>query len=232
MYFGSYGLYLLISLPALILGLWAQAKVQGAYKKYSQVRTANGMTGADVARHILDSNGLSDVEIKQTGGTLSDNYDPRKRTLNLSQGVFQGNSIAAAGIAAHESGHALQHKESYGPLKIRSFMIPTVQLGSWLGPVLFFIGYFFSNYNLALIGVILFAGIAIFSIVTIPVEIDASKRAKTVLAGQGILYGGEMEGVNKVLDAAAWTYVAAAVQAISTVLYYVLLLGGRSSRRR
>jgi len=232
MYLGSYGLYLLISLPALILGLWAQAKVQGAYKKYAKVRTANGMTGADVARHILDSNGLSDVEIKQTGGTLSDNYDPRKRTLNLSQGVFQGNSIAAAGIAAHESGHALQHKESYGPLKIRSFMIPTVQLGSWLGPVLFFIGYFFSNYNLALIGVILFAGIAVFSIVTIPVELDASKRAKSVLSSEGILYGGEMEGVNKVLDAAAWTYVAAAIQAISTVLYYVLLLSGRSSRRR
>lgn len=232
MYFGSYGLYLLISLPALILGLWAQAKVQGSYKKYSQVRTSNGMTGADVARHILNSNGLSDVEIKETGGTLSDNYDPRNKTLNLSKGVYEGNSIAAAGIAAHESGHAIQHKDSYGPLKLRSFMIPTVQLGSWLGPVLFFVGYLFSNYNLALIGVILFAGIAVFSIITVPVEIDASKRAKEVLSGQGILYGGEMEGVNKVLDAAAWTYVAAAIQAISTVLYYVLLLGGRSSRRR
>ncbi|HOJ01814.1 MAG TPA: zinc metallopeptidase [Anaerolineaceae bacterium] len=228
----GYGLYLLISLPALILGLWAQAKVQGAYKKYSQVRTSNGMNGADVARHILDSNGLSSVAIKQTGGTLSDNYDPRNRTLNLSTGVYQSNSIAAAGVAAHEAGHAIQHKESYGPLKVRSLMIPTVQLGSWLGPILFFVGYFFSNYNLALIGVILFAGIALFSILTIPVELDASKRAKAILASEGILYGGEMEGVSQVLDAAAWTYVAAATQAISTVLYYVLLLGGRSSRRR
>ncbi len=232
MYLGGYGLYLLISLPALILGLWAQAKVQGAYKKYSQVRTANGMNGADVARHILNANGLSDVEIKQTGGTLSDNYDPRKRTLNLSSGVYQGNSLASAGVAAHESGHAIQHKESYGPLKIRSFMIPTVQLGSWLGPIIFFIGYFFSNDNLAIIGLALFSAVALFSILTIPVELDASKRAKAILVNEGILYSNEIEGVNKVLDAAAWTYVAAAAQAISTVLYYILLLGGRSSRRR
>ena len=232
MYLGGYGLYLLISLPALILGLWAQAKVQGAYKKYSQVRTANGMTGADVARHILNDNGLSDVEVKQTGGTLSDNYDPRKRTLNLSSGVYQGNSLASAGVAAHESGHAIQHKESYGPLKIRSLIIPTVQIGSWLGPIIFFIGYFFANDTLATVGLILFASIAVFSIVTIPVELDASKRAKAILVNEGILYSNEIEGVSKVLDAAAWTYVAAAAQAISTVLYYVLLLSGRSSRRR
>ena len=232
MYLGGYGLYLLISLPALILGLWAQAKVQGAYKKYSQVRTANGMTGADVARHILNDNDLSDVEVKQTGGTLSDNYDPRKRTLNLSSGVYQGNSLASAGVAAHESGHAIQHKESYGPLKIRSLMIPTVQIGSWLGPIIFFVGYFFANDTLATVGLILFASIAVFSIVTIPVELDASKRAKVILVNEGILYSNEIEGVSKVLDAAAWTYVAAAAQAISTVLYYVLLLSGRSSRRR
>ncbi|MGV8024982.1 MAG: zinc metallopeptidase [Anaerolineaceae bacterium] len=229
---GGYGIYLLISLPALILGLWAQAKVQGAYKKYSQVRTANGMTGADVARHILNDNGLSDVEVKQTGGTLSDNYDPRNKTLNLSSGVYQGNSLASAGVAAHESGHAIQHKESYGPLKIRSIMIPTVQLGSWLGPIVFFVGYFFSNDNLAIIGLALFSAVALFSILTIPVELDASKRAKAILVNEGILYSNEIEGVSKVLDAAAWTYVAAAAQAISTVLYYVLLLGGRSSRRR
>ncbi|MHB8808136.1 MAG: zinc metallopeptidase, partial [Anaerolineaceae bacterium] len=173
-----------------------------------------------------------DVEIKQTGGTLSDNYDPRKRTLNLSSGVYQGNSLASAGVAAHESGHAIQHKESYGPLKIRSFMIPTVQLGSWLGPIIFFIGYFFSNDNLAIIGLALFSAVALFSILTIPVELDASKRAKAILVNEGILYSNEIEGVNKVLDAAAWTYVAAAAQAISTVLYYILLLGGRSSRRR
>lgn len=228
----GYGLYLLISLPALLLGLWAQTKIKSAYNKYSKVRTSNGMSGADVARHILNSNGLSDVKIEETRGTLSDHYDPRSRTLKLSSAVYQGNSVASAGIAAHESGHAIQHKESYGPLKIRSLMIPTVQIGSWLGPIIFFIGYFFANYDLAWIGVILFAGVALFSIVTIPVELDASKRAKAVLVSEGILYSGEMGGVNQVLDAAAWTYVAGAAQAISSVLYYVLLLGGRSSRRR
>jgi len=228
----GYGLYLLISLPALILGLWAQAKVQGAYNKYSKVPTSNGMTGADVARHILNSNGLTNVEIRQTSGMLSDNYDPRNKTLNLSAGVYQSNSIAAAGVAAHESGHAIQHKNSYGPLKIRSLMVPTVQIGSWLGPVLFFIGYIFSNYNLAVLGLIMFILIALFTIVTIPIEIDASKRAKAILVNEGILYTGELEGVNRVLDAAAWTYVAAAAQAISTVLYYMLLLFSGSSRRR
>lgn len=228
----GYGLYLLISLPALILGFWAQSKIQGAYKKFSQVRTANGMSGADVARHILDANGLSDVKVQQTSGTLSDHYDPRNKTLNLSSGVYQGNSIASAGVAAHETGHAIQHKDSYGPLRLRSFMIPTVQLGSWLGPILFFVGYFFANDNLAWIGVLLFAGVAVFSIITIPVELDASKRAKAILVNEGILYSSELAGVNQVLDAAAWTYVAAATQAISSVLYYVLLLGGRSSRRR
>lgn len=232
MYFGGYGLYLLISLPALLLGLWAQSKIRSSYNKFSKVRTSNGMSGADVARHILDSNGLSDVKVEQTRGTLSDHYDPRSKTLRLSAGVYQGNSIASAGVAAHETGHAIQHKDAYGPLKIRSFMIPTVQLGSWLGPIIFFMGYFFANDNLAWLGVLLFAGVALFSIVTIPVELDASKRAKAILASEGILYSGELSGVDQVLDAAAWTYVAAAAQAISSVLYYVLLLGGRSSRRR
>ncbi|NMC46105.1 MAG: zinc metallopeptidase [Chloroflexi bacterium] len=232
MYFGSYGLYLLISLPALLLGLWAQSKVRSSFNKYSQVRTSNGMSGSDVARRILDNNGLSEVAIKETRGTLSDNYDPRNKTLNLSAGVYGENSIASAGVAAHEAGHAIQHKEAYGPLKIRSLMIPTVQIGSWLGPILFFIGYFFSYNNLAYIGLLMFVAIALFSILTLPVELDASKRAKSILVSQGILYSGEMEGVNRVLDAAAWTYVAAAAQAVSTVLYYVLLLSGRSSRRR
>jgi len=232
MYLGGYGLYLLISLPALILGFWAQSKIRSSYNKFSKVRTSNGMSGADVARHILDANGLLDIKIDQTRGSLSDHYDPRSKTLSLSSNVFQGNSIASAGVAAHEAGHAIQHKEKYGPLKLRSIMIPTVQLGSWLGPILFFLGYFFANDNLSWIGVILFAGVAVFSIVTIPVEIDASKRAKAILVNEGILYSGELTGVNQVLDAAAWTYVAAATQAISNVLYYVLLLSGRRSRRK
>ena len=228
MNFGGYGLYLLISLPALLLGFYAQAKVQGSFSKYSKVRTSNGMTGAEVARKVLDANHLESVQIEQTKGTLSDHYDPRSRILRLSQTVFSTPSVAAAGVAAHEAGHAIQHSQNYGPLALRSLMVPTVQLGSWLGPIVFMVGFLFQSSNLALIGLLLFAATAVFSIITIPVEMDASRRAKELLSTTGIIYSGEMEGVNKVLDAAALTYVAGAVQVLSTLLYYGLLLfGGR-----
>ena len=230
MYFGGYGLYILISLPALLLGLYAQAKVKGSFNKYSKVRTSNGMTGAEVARQVLDANGLQNVTINQVRGNLSDHYDPRKKTLNLSQSVYGTPSVAAAGVAAHEAGHAIQDAKHYGPLKLRAFMVPTVQLGSWLGPIVFMVGLLFNSENLAAIGLIAFAATALFAIVTIPVELDASKRAKTILSSSGILYSGEMAGVNAVLDAAALTYVAGAVQALSTLLYYLMLFSG--SRRR
>ncbi len=230
MYFGGYGLYLLISLPALLLGFYAQAKVQGAFNRYSKVRTGNGMTGAEVARAVLDAKGLRDVAVSEVRGTLSDHYDPSKKILNLSQAVYATPSVAAAGVAAHEAGHAIQHAEGYDPLKLRSLMVPSVQLGSWLGPIVFMIGFFLNSQNLALIGLILFAATAVFAIVTIPVEVDASKRAKEMLSASGIVYAGEMQGVNSVLDAAALTYVAGAVQALSTLLYYVLLFTG--GRRR
>ncbi len=229
-YYGGYGLYFLFALPALLLGLWAQFKVKSAFNKYSQVRTSNGMTGAEVARRILDSNNLDVVKIEQVGGMLSDNYDPRNHTLRLSQSVYASNSIAAAGVAAHEAGHAIQHKDHYGPLSLRSLMVPTVQIGSWAGPIIFILGMLMNSENLALAGLILFAATAVFAIVTIPVEMDASRRAKAILGNTGIIYGGEMEGVNQVLDAAALTYIAGAVQAISTVLYYLFLFTG--SRRR
>jgi Zn-dependent membrane protease YugP len=230
MYFGGYGLYLLISLPALLLGFYAQAKVQGSFKRYSQVRTSNGMTGAEVARAVLDAKGLRDIPIQQVRGNLSDNYDPSKKVLNLSESVYATPSVAAAGVAAHEAGHAIQHAEGYGPLKLRSLMVPSVQLGSWLGPIIFMIGFFFNSQNLALIGLILFAATAVFAIVTVPVEMDASRRAKELLSTSGIVYASEMQGVNSVLDAAALTYVAGAVQALSTLLYYLLLFSG--GRRR
>ena len=202
--------------------------MQGAFNKYSRVRTSNGMTGADVARKILDEQNLSNVKIEQTRGTLSDHYDPRSKTLRLSQAVYSTPSIAAAGVAAHESGHAIQHNTNYGPLALRSIMVPAVQLGSWLGPIVFMVGLLFANESLALIGLILFAATAVFAIVTIPVELDASRRAKALLSSTGIVYESELKGVNQVLDAAALTYVAGAVQAISTLLYYALLLfGGR-----
>jgi Zn-dependent membrane protease YugP len=230
MYFGGYGLYILISLPALILGLYAQAKVKGAFNKYSKVRTSNGMTGAEVARAVLDAKGLRDVQINQVRGNLSDNYDPRKKVLNLSQSVYATPSVAAAGVAAHEAGHAIQHAEKYGPLKLRSLMVPSVQVGSWLGPIIFMGGLLFNSDNLAIVGLVLFAATALFAIVTIPVEMDASKRAKEMLSTSGIVYASEMNGVNSVLDAAALTYVAGAVQALSTLLYYVMLFSG--GRRR
>ena len=231
MYFGNYGLYLLISIPALLLGLYAQSKVRRAFNKYSQVRTNSGMTGAEVARRVLDANGLQNVQIESVRGSLSDHYDPRRRILRLSQSVYGVPSVAAAGVAAHEAGHAIQHKEKYGPLSLRSLMVPTVQLGSWLGPIVFMGGLLLASDNLAIIGLVLFAGTALFSLITIPVELDASKRAKRSLESSGVIYGNEIEAVDKVLDAAALTYVAGAVQALSTLLYYgMLFMGGRRRR--
>ncbi len=235
MYLGGYGLYLLFSLPALLLGLWAQAKVKGAFSKYSKVGTTTGLTGAEVARRMLDSNGLNAVQIEEVGGNLSDHYDPSKKVLRLSTGVYRSASVAAAGVAAHESGHAIQDLEHYGPLKIRSFMVPSVQIGSWLGPIIFMVGLFMASSmgtTLAWAGLALFTLTAVFSLITLPVELDASNRAKAWLAGSGIIYSSENEGVSKVLDAAAWTYVAGALQAVTTVLYYAFLLTGRSSSSR
>ena len=227
----GYGLYLLFSLPALLLGMWAQFKVKGAFNKYSQVKTYVGLTGAEVARRILDNNGLNNVKVEETNGFLSDHYDPQKKVLRLSPAVYRSNSVAANGIAAHETGHALQDQEAYGMLKLRTAIVPTVQIGSWLGPIIFMVGLFMSSAlgtQVALIGLVFFALTAVFSLVTLPVEFDASRRAKSILATSGIIYNQEMDGVNKVLDAAALTYVAAAIQAISTVLYYAFLLFGRS----
>jgi Zn-dependent membrane protease YugP len=229
--FAGWGLYLLFSLPALILGLWAQWKVQSAFRRNSEIRTARGATGAQVARAVLDENGLSDVQVERVGGFLSDHYDPGHRVLRLSPDVYDGASLSAAGVAAHEAGHALQHKDGYAALKLRSAMVPTVQIGSWIGPIIFMVGLFMQGAlgtSLAWLGVILFAAVALFTLVTLPVEFDATRRAKQQLVASGIVIGNEMNGVNQVLDAAALTYVAGAVQAISTLLYYAFLLMGRS----
>ena len=229
-YSGNFLLYLLVSLPALLLGFWAQAKIRSAFSQYSQVRTATGLTGAEVARLMLDRNGLKNIQIEQVSGTLSDHYDPSTKTLRLSQGVYSSPSVAAAGVAAHETGHAIQDATNYGPLKIRSIMVPTVRIGSWIGPIVFMVGLALSSINLAWIGIILFSATAFFSLVTLPVEFNASARAKEWLANSGVIYSSEIEGVHKVLDAAALTYVAGALQSISTIFYYVFLLLGRSRR--
>ncbi len=229
--FGGYGLYILFSLPALILGFWAQIRVQSAFNKFSRVRTYAGLSGAQIARRMLDSVGLSHVRVEQSRGFLSDHYDPRAKVLRLSPQVYQSNSVAAAGVAAHEAGHAIQDASGYTMLQLRSALVPGVQLGSWLGPIIFIIGFFLSptiGTSIAWLGIGLFALAAVFALVTLPVEFDASRRAKAWLSTSGAIYNEEIRGVNSVLDAAALTYVAAAVQAISTILYYVFLLTGRN----
>lgn len=221
-------MYFVFALPALLLGLWAQFKVQSSFRKYSTVRSSVGLSGAEIARRMLDMSGLYDVKVEQVQGFLSDHYDPTSRTLRLSPPVYRGNSLAAAGVAAHEAGHALQHQDAYLPMQIRSAIVPTVQIGSWLGPIIFIGGLLFNSTQLAWIGIALFAATAVFAVVTLPVEFNASNRAKAWLVDSGVVYQHEMRGVNSVLDAAALTYVAAAAQAISTLLYYVFLLMGRS----
>jgi Zn-dependent membrane protease YugP len=224
-------MYFVFALPALLLGLWAQFKVQSAFRQYSQVRSMAGLSGADIARRMLDMNGLYNVRVEVTNGFLSDHYDPTSHILRLSPDVYRGNSLAAAGVAAHEAGHALQQQDAYLPMQIRSAIVPTVQIGSWLGPIIFIVGLLINFTPLAQIGLILFAAVALFAIITLPVEFNASRRAKAWLADSGVLYQNEMRGVNAVLDAAALTYVAAAVQAVSTLLYYAFLLSGSSRRR-
>lgn len=223
-------LYLVIAMPALILALWAQWRVKSAFNQYSQVRSLRGISGAQTARSILDANGLQNVGVERVSGFLSDHYDPSSKTLRLSPDVYDSPSLAAVGVAAHEAGHALQDKQAYAPLQWRSAMVPSVQIGSWLGPIVFFVGLMMSSAvgsTIAWVGLILFAATAIFALVTLPVEFDASRRAKQLLVSQGILGQQELVGVNKVLDAAALTYVAAALQAVSTLLYYAYILLGR-----
>lgn len=228
MYFDP--MYFVFALPALILAMYAQWRVRSAVGKYSKMFTGRGVTGGSVARALLDAYGLPDVAVEQTRGVLSDHYDPISRTLRLSGDVFGTPSVAAVGIAAHEAGHALQHAEGYWPLQVRSAIVPVVKFGSWLGPLVFFGGLLLNMTNLAWVGIFLFGGVALFSLVTLPVEFDASRRAKALLAKHGFASGAELVGVNRVLDAAALTYVAGLAQTLSTLLYYVFLLTG--SRRR
>ena len=220
-------LYILFSLPAILLALFAQARVKANFAKFSKVATMRGVTGAQVARSLLDSNGLQQVKVERAKGFLSDHYDPRTKVLRLSPVVHDSHSVAAAGIAAHEMGHALQDARNYAPLGLRSVMVPSVRLGSWAGPILFFIGYLVNVTGLAWFGLALFAATVVFALVTLPVEFDASRRAKQLLVNHGVLASQEMAGVNKVLNAAALTYVAGALQAISTLLYYAFILMGR-----
>ncbi len=225
-------MYFVFAMPPMLLGLWAQFKVKSAFNKYSQVRTQSGVSGAEAARRILQRGGLENVTIETAQGMLSDHYDPRQKVLRLSDEVYRLPSIASVGVAAHEAGHALQDKSGYAPLQLRSFMVPAVTVGSNIGPILFMAGMFLAGTigtTLAWAGIILFGGTALFALVTLPVEFDASRRAKELLVSQGIVSSAEMKGVNAVLDAAALTYVAAAAQAIMQLVYFLSVMNRRNS---
>ncbi len=226
--------YLLFMLPGLALMLWAQSKVRGSYAKFSKMPNDVRLTGAQVARRMLDANGLQNVAVEPTPGELSDHYDPRKRALFLSQGVYGQASIAAMGIAAHETGHAIQHAQAYGPLQVRTAIVPAVNIGSNLGIFVLLAGLFLSFTTLAWVGVGLFALSTTFAFVTLPVEFDASRRAKDQLVQLGMVDGGvqggpEAAGVRRMLDSAAWTYVAGFAASLLTLLYYVSLVGRSSN---
>ena len=207
-------------LPGLLLGLYAQSRIKLNVTKYSQVPTQNGITGAEVARRLLDAQGLQNVAIESAPGILSDHYDPRSKTLRLSQQVYFAPSVAAAGIAAHEAGHALQDAEDYFPMEARSYIVPIVQLASQAAPWLFITGLMLQLETLTWAGIILFGSSFLLAFLTLPVEFNASARAKELLVSHGIIQGDEqIAGVEKVLGAAAWTYVAAAVSAVGVWMY-------------
>jgi len=225
-------LYFIFALPALLLALYAQFKVQSAYGRYSRIRNRLGIEGVRAAEILLRHNGLYGVRIEGIPGRLTDHYDPRSKTLRLSAEVARLPSIASLGIVAHEVGHATQDAENYLPLKLRAGLVPLVNLGSWLGPIFFVVGWLLNAFDLAALGLILFSLGAVFALVTLPVEFNASRRALRMLKETGLISPDELKGVKSVLSAAALTYVAALAQAISTILYYAFLLMGLRREER
>lgn len=219
--------YLIFVLPAMILAIWAQYKVNSTYTKYSKVLNHRGMTGAEVAVKILNLYGIYNVRVEHIAGTLTDHFDPRTNVIRLSDGVYSGTSVAALGVAAHETGHAIQHAKGYVPIKLRNLVIPVASLGSNLAIPLAIIGLILGSYILVDAGIILFTAVVAFQFVTLPVEFNASRRAIKVLDEQGILYGEELSGAKKVLSAAAMTYVAAAAVALGNLLRLLSLRGRR-----
>jgi len=226
---GNLGIYFLFLIPPMIIGFVVQHRLKKTVAEQMQVQVANGMTGEQVARQILAHNGLAGVPVDQApGGPLSDHYDPRKRAVHLSQGVFDGTSVASVAIAAHEVGHAIQHERSYAPFRLRSAMWPAVAFASNAWFIILMIGAFAGALGLVQFAIILFAVVVLFQLVTLPVEFDASRRARQQLSDLGLVSSGEVGGASKVLSAAAMTYVAAALAALSQLAYYALIfLGNR-----
>ena len=217
-------IYLLFAAPGLLLSLWASYRVRTAFDHYSKVGTMRGMSGAEAARHLLDDAGLTNVEIFETDGYLSDHYDPVNRQLALSRDVFHGRSVASVGVATHEAGHALQHAHGYAPLWLRSALVPAAGIGSSIGYVVMGVGLFLHPLVVVL-GAAIFSMVLLFQIVTLPVEFDASARAKRLVVESGIIQQEERVGIDRVLNAAALTYVAAAISSLSVLLYYLFRAG-------
>jgi hypothetical protein len=223
-------MYFLFILPGLALSIWASARVKSTFNKYSKVRSLRGFTGAEAAQELLRGAGITDVRIVRSHGVLSDHYNPITKTLALSEPVYNSDSIAAVGVATHEAGHAIQHARHYAPLWVRSALVPTANIGSSIGYFVMVIGLFMASTNMVLVGALLFSAVLLFQIVTLPVEFNASSRAKALVVDQGIVTMQERTGVDAVLNAAALTYMAAAVSTLLTLLYFLWrsgLIGGR-----
>ena len=227
MFYGIDRYYLLLVVPAILFSMIAQAKVNSAFSRYSGVRTRRGITGADAARAVLQINGVSDVRIERVSGQLTDHYDPRTNVIRLSESVYDADSIAAVGVAAHEAGHAVQYAVGYGPIRVRSAIVPVTQFGSSLSMPLIFAGLIFNAAALIKIGLLFFFFAVVFQLVTLPVEFNASNRAIDAIAATRILTEDELPGAQKTLSAAALTYVAALLVALAQFLRLLLLFGGR-----
>ncbi|MDR3586375.1 MAG: zinc metallopeptidase [Desulfosporosinus sp.] len=220
---------MVLLIPAILLSLYAQFKISTAYKQYSKIRSQSGLTGAQVARALLNSNGLYDVRVERIGGRLSDHYDPRTRVINLSEAVYQSTSLSSVAVAAHETGHALQHATGYFPMQLRSSFVPVANLGSGAGPMLILVGLFLPSFGWLLqLGIFAFAFAVLFQIITLPVEYNASHRALSLLQEGNLLRSEEVRGARSVLNAAALTYVAAALAAVLQLARFILIARGRS----
>ena len=219
---------MIVLLPAILLAVWAQNKVKSTFEQYSRVRSRRGITGREAARAILTSYGLGSMPIKPIAGQLTDHYDPQSRSLSLSEPVYDSTSIAAIGVAAHEVGHAVQHATGYKPLALRNSIVPVVNLTNMASWPLYLMGLIAGNSRLMNIGILLFVGVVLFHLVTLPVELDASRRALKVLSSNGMMDGDEVTGARKVLGAAAMTYVAALVQSVLQLVRLLLLRNSRS----
>ena len=224
--------YILLVLPAMLFSLWASARVNSTFKRYSQMRNSRGMTGADAARAVLAANGVTGVRIERVSGNLTDHYDPKSNVIRLSDSVYDAATPAAVGVAAHEAGHAVQYAVGYGPVKLRSAIVKTTQFSSQASFIILMIGLVLYSQPILLLGIVLFGVVAFFQLVTLPVEFNASHRALETLEGEHILEDEEMAGARKVLRAAALTYVAALLSSLLQILRYVLIFLNRSGNRR